>query len=181
LAPTFLQLPIAAAITHNAPCSRKKFGKKFRQYRERTRSMSSLNSAEPSRAVSTFALMVLGAPVSSQSVTTAYEFARAAVDAGHRVLRVFFYHDGVYNGNRLQIPAADDAGMPARWSELARQHQIDLVVCVASALKRGVVDAGEAQRYGKGADNLQAGFELSGLGQWVEACLLADRAVTFGP
>lgn len=129
----------------------------------------------------TFALMVLGAPISSQSVHTAYEFARAALGAGHKVVRVFFYHDGVYCGNQLQIPAGGDSAIPGRWSELAREHGIDLVLCVASALKRGVVDAGEARRYQKPAANLQPGFELSGLGQWVEACLIADRVVTFGP
>jgi len=128
----------------------------------------------------TFALMVLGAPVTSQSVHTAYEFARAALAAGHRILRVFFYHDGVHCGNRLQIPASGETTIAQRWSELAQQHDIDLVICVASALKRGVVDDGEAQRYGKDAANLQAGFGLSGLGQWVDACLQADRVVTFG-
>ena len=129
----------------------------------------------------TFALLVLGAPVSNQSVHTAYEFARAALDAGHRIARVFFYHDGVHCGNQLQIPAGGDSAVPQQWSELAGAHGVDLVVCVASALKRGIVDAGEAQRYGKQAGNLQQGFELSGLGQWVDACLQADRVVSFGP
>jgi tRNA 2-thiouridine synthesizing protein D len=131
--------------------------------------------------MSTFALLVLGAPISTQSVHTAYQFASAAVTHGHRVLRVFFYHDGIYCGNDTQIGAAENTSIPQRWRELALRHQIDLVVCVASALKRGVLDAAEARRYDRPASNLAEGFELSGLGQWTEACLLADRAVSFGP
>lgn len=129
----------------------------------------------------TFAILVLGAPVSSQSVHTAYEFARAALAAGHRIERVFFYHDGVLCGNQLQIAAGGERALPVQWSELAGAHGVDLVVCVASALKRGVVDEAEARRYGKAAGNLQDGFELSGLGQWIDACLKADRVITFGP
>ncbi|MDB6062106.1 MAG: sulfurtransferase TusD [Verrucomicrobiaceae bacterium] len=131
--------------------------------------------------MTTFALMVLGAPASSQCPQTALTFARAAIDAGHRVLRVFFFHDGVHCGSNLLVPPADQHSVAMHWSELAAQQNIDLVVCVASALKRGIVDAAESRRYDKAANNLHAGFELSGLGQWVDACINADRVVTFGP
>lgn len=131
-------------------------------------------------AMTTFALMVLGAPTSSQAPHTALAFARAVVQAGHRIVRIFFFHDGVQCGNQLLIPVAGQQSTAAQWSEFAQQHQIDLVVCVASALKRGVLDHSEAQRYDKTAANLQSDFDLSGLGQWIEACTLADRVVTFG-
>lgn len=130
--------------------------------------------------MTTFALMVLGAPVSSQSPDTALAFARAALAGGHRILRVFFYHDGVYCANRLAVPPTGSRSHAEHWSELAQAHGIDLVVCIASAVKRGLLDAAEAQRHAKPAANLQPGFELSGLGQWVDACLRADRVVTFG-
>ncbi len=131
--------------------------------------------------MTSFALLVLGAPASSQSVATAFEFANAAIGAGHTVLRVFFYGDGVYTGSDQQIPASGTEGIPERWRELAELHKVDLVVCVASALKRGVLDGATAQRYAKGEGNLAASFDLSGLGVWTEACLLADRVVSFGP
>ena len=131
--------------------------------------------------MTSFAILVLGAPVSTQSVNTAFQFASAAVTQGHRVLRVFFYHDGVYAGNDAQIAAAEQTSIPQQWRALAQRHQIDLVVCVASALKRGVLDNDEAHRYEQPAGHLAQGFELSGLGQWTEACLLAERVVSFGP
>jgi tRNA 2-thiouridine synthesizing protein D len=130
--------------------------------------------------MTTFALMVLGAPTSSQAPQTALAFARAAVAAGHSIIRVFFFHDGVHCGNELAIPVAGQSSMAAQWGEVAQHHRIDLVVCVASALKRGVLNESEAKRYGKIASNLHPQFDLSGLGQWVEACAIADRVVTFG-
>jgi tRNA 2-thiouridine synthesizing protein D len=130
--------------------------------------------------MTTFALMVLGAPISSQGPNTALAFARAATAAGHRVLRVFFFHDGVHCGSDLAIPVAGQRSIATQWADLAQQHDIDLVVCVASALKRGILNDGEAKRYAKTASNLHPRFDLSGLGQWIEACALADRVVTFG-
>ena len=129
--------------------------------------------------MTTFALLVLGAPISTQASDSALAFARAAVAGGHRVLRVFFYRDGVFCANRLAVPATGGQSGAEQWSQLAQAHEIDLVVCIASAIKRGLIDDAEAARYGKGSGNLQPGFELSGLGQWVEACLQADRVVTF--
>lgn len=130
--------------------------------------------------------MVLGAPTSSQGPQTALAFARAAVAAGHRIIRVFFFHDGVHCGSDLAIPVAGQQSIAAQWAqlsqqqELSQQHAIDLVVCVASAIKRGILNEAEAKRYAKSAGNLHPLFDLSGLGQWVEACALADSVVTFG-
>lgn len=128
-----------------------------------------------------FAIMVLGSPWSTQSVGSALRFARAALQAGHRVMRVFFYHDGIYAGNRLATPPSPSPDYPRAWAELAQQHGIDLVVCIASAVKRGVLPAGEARRHGHDSDNLAAGFDASGLGQWVDAAIHCDRVISFGP
>ncbi|ARN75526.1 sulfurtransferase complex subunit TusD [Oceanicoccus sagamiensis] len=128
-----------------------------------------------------FSLLILGAPYSSQSVATALRFAQAAVDAGHNVYRIFFYHDAVNNGNALITPPQDENNIPQQWQILANQHDIDLVVCIASALKRGVMDAKEADRYEKPSHNLSDSVTLSGLGQLVDASINSDRLITFGP
>ena len=70
--------------------------------------------------------------------------------------------------------------MVARWAELAEQHDLDMVVCVAAAQRRGVVDEGEAKRNGKDATNIDPRFRISGLGQLVEAAVQSDRLVVFG-
>ena len=67
-----------------------------------------------------------------------------------------------------------------RWSELAEKHNVDLVVCVAAAQRRGIADADEAKRNGKDANNIAPGFRISGLGQLIEAGIQCDRLVVFG-
>jgi tRNA 2-thiouridine synthesizing protein D len=125
-------------------------------------------------------IVVNEGPYQHQSSDSAYLFARAVLERGHELYRVFFYHDGVYNGSRLGVPPQDDRDVPRRWSELAARHGVDLVVCVAAAQRRGVLDEAEAKRHGKDAHNLAPGFRISGLGQLIEAGIESDRLVVFG-
>jgi tRNA 2-thiouridine synthesizing protein D len=55
-----------------------------------------------------------------------------------------------------------------------------MVLCVAAAQRRGLVDDGEAERNGKDATNIAPGFRISGLGQLVEGAIQSDRLVVFG-
>ena len=80
-----------------------------------------------------------------------------------------FVDDGVNNASSLTEPPQDDRNIVTRWSKLGADHQIDLVVCVAAALRRGIKD-----------ENLAPGFRISGLGQLVESGIQADRLVVFG-
>lgn len=126
-----------------------------------------------------FSLVVHAAPRSSQGATSAYRFACAALDNGHSIYRVFFYEDGVFNGNEQSINPQDETSLPSQWQALADKYDIDLVVCISSAARRGIFDAGEAKRQQRQV-NLAPGFEISGLGQYVDAQLNSDRLVSFG-
>jgi len=119
-------------------------------------------------------------PYQHEAADSAYQFTKAALEKGHKIFRIFFYHDGVNNGTRLTTPPQDDRNVVKRWSELAEQHGLDLVVCVAAAQRRGIVDEGEAKRNGKDATNIAPGFRISGLGQLVEGAIQSDRLVVFG-
>ena len=127
-----------------------------------------------------FGILVNEGPYTHQASDTAYQFTKAALEKGHEIVRVFFYHDGVNNGTRLTTPPQDDRHITNRWTELADKHGLDMVVCVAAAQRRGIVDADEAKRNGKDAHNIAPGFRISGLGQLIEAGILADRLVAFG-
>ncbi len=127
-----------------------------------------------------YGIVVNTGPYTHQASDSAYNFTAAALDKGHEIFRVFFYHDGVNNGTRLGVPPQDDRNLPDKWSALAKAHDLDLVVCVAAAQRRGVLDADEAKRHGKDADNIAPGFRISGLGQLIEAGIEADRLVVFG-
>ena len=116
-----------------------------------------------------FAIQINEGPYQHQASDSAYHFAKAALEKGHEVMRVFFYHDGVYNATKLTEPPQDDRHIVNRWSALKAQHGVDLVVCVAAALRRGIKD-----------EVLAPGFRISGLGQLVDAGIKCDRTVTFG-
>ena len=127
-----------------------------------------------------FSLLVQQGPAGNASSVAAYRFATAAIEGGHAVFRVFFFRDGVLHGNRFVRNSPPEPDLPRLWQELASRNSIDLVACVGSALHRGVVNAREASRSGEEGSSLQDGFELSGLGQLVEATLRSDRVLSFG-
>jgi len=127
-----------------------------------------------------FGILVSEGPYTHQAADSAYLFTKAALEKGHEIYRVFFYHDGVNNGTRYTTPPQDERHIVNRWTELGEKHKLDLVVCVAAAQRRGIVDADEAKRNGKDGDNLAPGFRISGLGQLVEAGIQCERLLTFG-
>ncbi len=127
-----------------------------------------------------FAIIVRTGPLASEGSRSALRFARAVLDNGHSLERVFFHGEGTYNASALTVVPQDEDDLTEAWADLGRQHDLDLVVCVASALKRGVLDDSEAQRYEKGLGNMRPPFAISGLGQLADAALSVDRLVTFG-
>ena len=114
-------------------------------------------------------ILVNEGPFTHQASDSAYRFALAAIEKGHKIARVFFYNDGVFNANKLSEPQTDDRNLVNLWSELGKQEDIDLVVCVAAALRRGIKE-----------EVLKDGFRISGLGQLVESGIENDRLVVFG-
>lgn len=125
-------------------------------------------------------ILVNEGPYTHQASDTAYNFTKSALEKGHEIFRVFFYNDGVNNGTRLTVPPQDDRNVVRRWSELAEKYKLDLVVCIAAAQRRGLLDANESKRHGKDANNIAPGFRISGLGQLIEAGIQAERLVVFG-
>jgi tRNA 2-thiouridine synthesizing protein D len=116
-----------------------------------------------------FGILVNEGPYQHEASDSAYLFCKAAIEAGHEIDRVFFYHDGVNNATKLTEPPQDDRDVVTRWAKLGEDYGVDLVVCVAAALRRGIVE-----------ENLARGFRISGLGQLVESAIRADRLVVFG-
>jgi tRNA 2-thiouridine synthesizing protein D len=114
-----------------------------------------------------FALLIKGGAVGG--VSTGLAFAKAALAGGHQIGQIFFQGDGAYLANRLSAPPAQEAQPVADWSRFAAETGVDLVLCSSAGLRRGVREA-----------NLAPGFRISGVGQWLEATLAADRVLVFG-
>lgn len=126
-----------------------------------------------------FAIVVTGPAYGTQQASSALQFARAVLNEGHELSSVFFYQEGVYNANMLTSPASDEFDVVRAWQQLNQTQGVTLNICVAAALRRGIVDETESARLGLAAANLQPGFILSGLGALAEASLTCDRVVQF--
>lgn len=124
--------------------------------------------------------IALFSPAHSPASRRALRFAEAVLAGGHEIVRLFLYQDGVHSASANIVSAQDEADIAAQWSRFVSDNSLDGVVCIAAGLRRGVLDAGEAQRHARPAANLAPGWELSGLGQLHEAAQEADRLVCFG-
>lgn len=120
-----------------------------------------------------FAVQINSGPYQNQGSDTAYQFIRAALSGGHEVIRVFFYHDGVYNALNTTRSPQDERQVVKRWSDLASEYPIDLVLCISASERRGIIAQTDQPMLAKG-------FRIAGLGLWLEACLQADRFLVFG-
>jgi len=128
-----------------------------------------------------FSLVITGAPYATEAPLSAWRFAQAAIDNGHTLYRVFLHGDGVLCATTLATPARDELDVHRLWRDLAEKHTLDVVVCIASALKRGILNADESARYNQQHHNLAACMQLGGLGQMIDAVHHSDRVITFGP
>ncbi|WP_203141052.1 sulfurtransferase complex subunit TusD [Marinobacter mangrovi] len=126
-----------------------------------------------------FTLVITGAPYASQAPQTALHFARAAISGGHTIAQVFLYGDGVHLASNLTSPPSDETDWPAEWRAFLNEHQIPATCCIASALRRGLLDDSEARRYEKPASNVSAPYQVAGLGDWLAATQDSTRTLYF--
>lgn len=128
-------------------------------------------------AALSYTIIVTQSPALSESHLTAQKFIGALIQNGDKIDRVFFYQDAAYVGLSSQVPGQGLYASHNGWIELQQQQIFPLQICIANALRRGVVDTAEAQRY-QTLETLQEGFELTGLGEIADACQSSDRIIT---
>nr|WP_218056484.1 sulfurtransferase complex subunit TusD [Gilliamella apicola] len=116
-----------------------------------------------------YTLVVMGPAYGAQSAYCAYQFAQVLLSqTPHTIKNIFFYADGVYNGNSYTDPANDEFDLISAWQELAKTYPLTLTVCVAAAQRRGVIK-----------NNLADYFHLTGLGELSESIATTDRTIQF--
>lgn len=126
------------------------------------------------------AIMITASAHGAASSQTALAFARAVIERGDSLQCLFFYHEAASLGSALAITPQDEINLPQSWQAFIADNQLEAIVCIASGLKRGIINAQEQARYEKTAFNLSPAMALEGLGQWVEAVRLADQHIVFG-
>ena len=123
-----------------------------------------------------YVLAVKSPVYGKQGAYLAYQFAQALIEKGHCLTQIFFFQEGVSNGNAFVYPANDEVNLQKCWLEFSQAHGVPLHLCVAASQRRGVVDEMTA----KNAEqvNLAKGFIIAGLGEFMAATLKADRVIT---
>lgn len=81
--------------------------------------------------------------------------------------------------NRFNVWPRNETNISEKWVELADKGNFALNVCIASAARRGIFDAKEAQRHGYDVATIHAGFTINGLGALVDSSQTADRTLRF--
>ncbi len=127
-----------------------------------------------------YAIQINTSPYQANSGISAYQFITALLAQGHEVSLVFFYHEGIYHAFKHNTPPDDEINLTRCWSNLAKNHHVDLMVCISSAQRRGLLAKDEAERQGKQDDDLATGFRIGGLGQWLNALITSERTLRFG-
>lgn len=128
-------------------------------------------------AVLSYTLILTKSSASSESHLTAQRLVSELISNGDKIDRVFFYQDAAFVGLISQIPGQGLQASYQGWLDLQHKQSFPLQICIANALRRGVVDKVEAKRY-QGLETLHSGFQLSGLGEIADACQSSDRIIT---
>ena len=123
-----------------------------------------------------YAIAVKSPVYGKQGAFLAYQFADALIKKGHEISQIFFFQDGVSNGNALVYPANDEVNLQKHWQMFSITHNIPLHLCVTASQRRGVVDNLTTSTIDH--DNLAEGFTIAGLGEFMAASLKADRVIT---
>jgi tRNA 2-thiouridine synthesizing protein D len=125
-----------------------------------------------------YTLAIHGAPYASQSAQHGIAFAEALLGQAHTIERIFFFHEGVLQALSTPVAPQGEEDLLQKWQALSAQG-VELAVCIASGIKRGVLSEEERARYEKTSNSLAEPFTLVGLGQLISAINEADRYIEF--
>ncbi len=127
-----------------------------------------------------YCIVILSSPYANQASEHAAKFAQALLGQDHVIDQVFFYDEGTYNGLGSAVCPQSECSALDAWANLQAEHALELVLCIGSAIKRGVLDTAEAGRHEQSSATIHPGFVLAGLGQLIDATSRCDRLVSFG-
>ena len=127
-----------------------------------------------------YTLLITGSPYQSKACHTALRFIRAALNKHPDSIKgVFFYEDAVLIGNQAAQPPRDEIDLAQAWQDIAKQHSIPLYLCIAAAVRRGIINESESRRYELEQHTLAEQFQLEGLGTLVDLMNSTNKIIQF--
>lgn len=117
--------------------------------------------------MASFLVIVHSDHYANQSSRSALEFVKAAIENKHQVAGIFFYQQGVMHAsNSTDIPS-DELDTRQGFIQLKQKHNVELLVCVTAAEKRGT------------ASDHHPDFTIAGLAEMAGISGEVDRIVQF--
>lgn len=127
-----------------------------------------------------YTLLITGSPYQTKACHSALRFIKAALlEHPNSIKGVFFYEDAVLIGNQIAQPPRDEINITLAWQDIAQQHNIPLYLCIAAAVRRGIINDTESRRYELEQHTLAEGFQLEGLGTFVDLMNTTNKVIQF--
>lgn len=117
--------------------------------------------------MASFLVIVHSDHYANQSSRSALEFANAAIANQHQVAAVFFYQQGVLHASNSADVPSDELDTRQGFIKLKEQHNVELLVCVTAAEKRGTTS------------DHHPDFTIAGLAEMAGISGEVDRIVQF--
>lgn len=100
------------------------------------------------------------------SSVCALEQVRTVIAQQHIISCIYFLFDGAYLANKYIDMPTDEINLSREWQNFARDNALELLVCSASGLRRGICP-----------ETIATGFRFGSIGELVESCAAADQVV----
>lgn len=117
-----------------------------------------------------FGLLLTSDGFASQSLASALQFARTAVQTGYSIDHIFMYQDAVYSVSADNDLPSDEPDLSTELAEFCQLHNIPLLFCITAAEKRGVVSV---------LHQPKPGFTAAGLAEFAMRQANIDKLIQF--
>ncbi len=118
------------------------------------------------------AIFLQNSPFAGSGQRLALQFLQACLLSEKAVSRVFFYQDAVLTASLLLPKNAQGLSLGDEFAVVADAYNLPLQLCIASASRRGLVDA-------QGHEHIHPRFSIVGLGELAQAGSTPEKIVSF--
>ncbi|WP_111638424.1 sulfurtransferase complex subunit TusD [Marinomonas shanghaiensis] len=127
-----------------------------------------------------YTLLITGSPYQTKACHSGLRFIKAALSKYPDSIKgVFFYEDAVLIGSQIAQPPRDEINLMKAWQDIAQQHNVPLYLCIAAAVRRGIINDTESRRYELEQHTLAEHFQLEGLGTLVDLMNTTNKIIQF--
>lgn len=96
----------------------------------------------------------------------ALKIAEELLSTDNKINCIYFLFDGTYVANKFIDMPTDEFDLTRAWSDFAAKNAIQLSVCSASGLRRGIADGSIANQ-----------FKFGSIGELLSNCNVADKVL----